>query len=62
MQFRPSKLSWVLIVALIGLNLLVMSGTMTGILPEVIRLAVAVASIFSLAQDWWRAREERNSQ
>ena len=52
MQFRPAKLSWVLIVALIGLNLLVLSGTMTGILPEVIRLAVAVASIFSLAQDW----------
>jgi hypothetical protein len=39
------------------MNITVLTGVATGIIPDVIRLLLSLGAIFSIAQDWWRARE-----
>lgn len=56
MNFTMSKRSWGLFIALFILNLAVMSGTVTGVIPDTLRMIVAVCAIISVGVDWRQSR------
>lgn len=56
MNFSLSKTSWGLLIALLALNTLFLTGTVTGIVPDLLRIALAVATIVSVGVDWRNAR------
>ena len=56
MNFSMSKRSWGLIVTMLILNLLVLSGTVTGIIPDVLRMLISVGAIISIGIDWRQSR------
>lgn len=56
MNFTMSKRSWGLLAALFLLNLAVLSGTVTGIIPDLLRMLAAIGAIISIGMDWRQSR------
>ena len=56
MNFTMSKRSWGLLAAMFILHLVVLTGTVTGIVPDVARLGAAVGAIISIGVDWRQSR------
>lgn len=56
MNFTLSKRSWGLLAAMFLLNLAVMSGTITGIIPDLLRMLAAVGALVSIGVDWRQSR------
>lgn len=56
MNFTFSKRSWGLLAVMFLLNLAVMSGTITGLIPDALRLLSSVGAIISIGMDWRQSR------
>jgi sorbitol-specific phosphotransferase system component IIC len=56
MNFTMSKRSWGLLAALFLLNLAVLSGTVTGVIPDLLRMLAAIGAIISIGMDWRQSR------
>ncbi len=55
MNFKMSKLTWGLIIAMLVLNVVVLTGTATGIVPDALRMIVSISAIISIGVDWRRS-------
>ncbi|MGI3186379.1 hypothetical protein [Nioella aestuarii] len=51
-----SKRSWGLLAAMLLLNLAALSGTITGIVPDGLRMLAAMGAIVSIGVDWRQSR------
>jgi len=56
MNFTMSKRSWGLFVALLILNVAGLSGTVTGLIPDTLRMIAGVCAIISVGVDWRQSR------
>ena len=56
MNFTMSKRSWGLLAALFILNLAFLTGTITGIIPDALRMLAAMGAIISIGLDWRQSR------
>lgn len=56
MNFTMSKRSWGLLAAIFLLNIAALSGTVTGIIPDMLRMLAAMGAIVSIGVDWRQSR------
>jgi len=57
MNFSMSKLTWGLLIALLVLNTLILTGMVTGVIPDLMRLVAGLGMIVSIGIDWRNARQ-----
>jgi len=56
MNFTISKRSWGFIIAMLIMGVAVLSGIVTGIIPDMLRMIASVCTIISIGVDWRQSR------
>jgi hypothetical protein len=57
MSFTFSGRTWALLITMMILNVVVLAGIVTGIIPDVLRLVASVGAIISIGVDWRQSRQ-----